>query len=139
MNDILEGLITDRTEEDLVNDTDRAYIAYTDLNRIEYACVILADYFKVEIEKKEKTWQQGDFRTESEMTRIQRNLVVLRNAFFVKKSTPVTPEKITYKSIYQANDIEKILKDLGEMYESMVSGERRLSFKLGTRNFGNRR
>lgn len=139
MNDILEGLITDRTEEDLVNDTNRAYIAYTDLNRIEYACLILADYFNVEIEKKEKTWQQGDFRTESEMARIQRNLVVLRNAFFVKKNTPATPEKITYKSIYQANNIEKILKDLGEMYESMVSGEHRLSFKLGTRNFGNRR
>lgn len=139
MNSTLESLITDRTESDLINDTNRAYIAYSDLRRIESACKILAKYFGVEIEKRSKSWSESDFRTESEMARIRRNLLVLKKAFFVKKSTPAVPEKITYTSIYQANDIEKILKDLGEMHESMVSGERRMSFKLGARMLGNRR
>lgn len=50
-----------------------------------------------------------------------------------------TPVKITYSSIYQANNIEQILKDLGDMYNSMVSGQHRLTFKLGMRAIGNRR
>ena len=49
------------------------------------------------------------------------------------------PVKITYESIYQANDIEQILKDLGDMYDSMVSGQQRLVFRLGMRAIGNRR
>lgn len=42
MSTVLETLITDRTADDLANDTDRAYIAYTDLNRVEDACALLA-------------------------------------------------------------------------------------------------
>ena len=42
MSTVLETLITDRTAADLADDTDRAYIAYTDLNRVEEACALLA-------------------------------------------------------------------------------------------------
>ena len=137
MSTVLETLITDRTADDLANDTDRAYIAYTDLNRVEDACALLAGRLGVTIQT--KAWRMEDFRTDTEMARLLGNIKALRAAYFTKTSTPVTPAKITYSSVYQANDIEQILKDLGDMYDSMVSGQQRLSFKLGAKAIGNRR
>ena len=137
MSTVLETLITDRTAADLADDTDRAYIAYTDLNRVEEACALLAGRLGVTIQT--KAWKMEDFRTDTEMARLLGNIKALRAAYFTKTSTPVTPAKITYSSVYQANDIEQILKDLGDMYDSMVSGQQRLSFKLGAKAIGNRR
>lgn len=137
MSTVLETLITDRTAADLSNDTDRAYIAYTDLNRVEEACALLAGRLGVTIQT--KAWKMEDFRTDTEMSRLLDNIKALRAAYYTKASTPATPVKITYGSIYQANYIEQILKDLGEMYDSMVSGQQRLSFKVGTKMIGNRR
>lgn len=137
MSTVLDTLITDRTAMDLANDTDRAYIAYTDLNRVEDACALLAGRLGVTIQT--KVWNIEDFRTDTDMARIRSNIKKLRAAYYTKSSTPATPVKITYSSIYQANDIERILKDLGEMYDSMVSGQQRLAFKVGRKMIGNRR
>jgi hypothetical protein len=137
MSTILNTLIFDRTVDDLINDTDKAYIAYTDLNRVEEACKQLANLFGISINT--KVWSIEDFRTESEMNRLLENIKKVREVYYTKISTPQTPVKITYDSIYQANDIEKILKDLGDMYESTLSGQQRLSFSLGKKNIGNRR
>lgn len=133
---IMDTLITDRTLADLENDTDRAYIDFKDLNRVEEVCKYLANIFNVNISTKE--WVMEDFRTQSEMDRLLHNIKLVRKAYFTKVNTPATPSKITYESIYQANDIEKILKDLNDMYESMLSGIKKLSFKLGSRALGNR-
>ena len=137
MSTVLETLITDRTADDLANDTDRAYIAYTDLNRVEDACALLAGRLGVTIQT--KAWRMEDFRTDTEMSRLLGNIKTLRAAYYTKGCTPATPVKITYSSIYQANDIEQILKDLGDMYDSMISGHRRLGFHLGRQMLGNRR
>lgn len=137
MSNILNTLIFDRTVDDLINDTDKAYIAYVDLNRVEEACKHLADIFGVSIST--KVWAMEDFRTESEMARMLDNINKLRVAYYTKISTPQTPARITYDSIYQANDIERILRDLGDMYESALSGQQRLSFSLGRKSIGNRR
>ena len=137
MSTVLETLITDRTAADLANDTDRAYIAYTDLNRVEEACALLAGRLGVTIQT--KAWKMEGFRTDTEMSRLLNNIKTLRAAYYTKASTPAIPAKITYESIYQANDIEQILKDLGDMYDSMVSGQQRLAFRLGMRAIGNRR
>ena len=137
MSTVLDTLITDRTADDLANDTDKAYIAYTDLNRVEGACELLAGRLGVTIQT--KVWNIEDFRTDTEMTRLLGNIKKLRATYYTKGCTPATPVKITYSSIYQANDIEQILKDLGDMYNSMVSGQHRLTFKLGMRAIGNRR
>lgn len=137
MSTVLDTLITDRTADDLANDTDRAYIAYTDLNRVEEACGYLAGLLHVDI--RTKVWGMEDFRTDTEMTRLLSNIKQLRAAYFTKTTTPDTPVKIMYDSIYQANDIEQILKDLGDMQDSMVSGQQRLEFRLGQKSIGNRR
>lgn len=137
MNSVLDTMITDRTQADIDNDTDRAYNCYLDLNRIEEACKYLSGRLGISI--RTKIWTMQDFRTETEMQRIRNNIQTLRNAYFVKRTTPNTPAIITFGSIYQANDIEQILKDLGDMYDNMVSGQQRLAFRLGSKTIGNRR
>ena len=137
MSTVLDTLITDRTVEDLAADLDKVYADYICLNRVEQACALLAGLLHVDIRTKE--WGMEDFRTDTEMARLLGNIKALRAAYFTKTSTPVTPAKITYATIQQANDIEQILKDLGDMYDSMVSGQQRLAFKLGTQGIGNRR
>lgn len=137
MSTVLDTLITDRTAEDLAADLDKVYADYVCLNRVEEACALLAERFGIKI--RTKVWKMEDFRTDTEMARLLSNIKKLREAYFVKSSTPPSPVKITYENIYQANDIEQIIRDLGDMYDSMVSGQRRLAFKLGIRTIGNRR
>jgi len=134
---VMDSLIFDRSSTDLMNDTDRCYISCTDLNRVEQACEYLAGILGVAI--KTKVWKMEDWRTGTEMERIRQNIAKLKEAYFVRESTPAIPVEITYTSIYLANNIEKILKDIGDMYDSMVSGIPRLSFGLGKQVLGNRR
>ena len=65
MSTVLETLITDRTAADLADDTDRAYIAYTDLNRVEEACALLAGRLGVTIQT--KAWKMWTILTSSAM------------------------------------------------------------------------
>lgn len=135
---VFETLITDRTVQDVTNRTAKGCIAYTDLNRVETACRELADILLVDIETK-TNWGIRDFRTDSDMQRIRSNIEKLRNAYFVKPTTPATPRRIEYQSISEANNIEQILADIYEMYESSLRGARRLAFRIGTRPIGDRR
>lgn len=134
---VIDTLIFDRNNNDLLNDTDKAYISYIDLNRIEEACRYIADELGISIVTKE--WTMHDFRTDKEMERIRNNIDLLRRTNYIKANTPQVPSKITFTSIYQANNIEKILYDIETMYQNVISGKRRLAFRLGTKSIGNRR
>lgn len=137
MKTVIDTLITNRTNEDLVRDTDRAYISYEDLNRLEEACVYLAGIFGTEIQT--KVWTMGEFRTETEAARIRDNIRKLRGEFYLRPGTPMLPGRITWESIYQANQIEQILFDIDYMQKSMINGFQRVGFKLGCKSIGNRR
>ena len=135
---VFETLITDRTADDVTNRTEKGCIAYTDLNRLETACRDLADILLVDINTK-TDWTMRDFRTDSDMQRIRGNIQALREAYFTKPTTPATPQRIEYQSVTEANNIEQILADIYEMYQSSMSGARRLAFRLGTKPIGDRR
>lgn len=134
---VIDTLIFDRNNNDLVNDTDKAYISYIDLNRIEQACQYVADKLGISIQTKE--WTMEDFRTDNEMIRLRNNIDLLRKSYYTKANTPQVPNAITFTSIYQANNIEKILYDIDSMYQNVLSGKPRLAFRLGTKSIGNRR
>ena len=144
MSEYIDNLIFDRVQADIDNLTAKAYIANTDLIRVEYAIAwsakMLNKYgYKNSIYKRCKmNWKPEDHRTDAEMERIRQNIIALRAVYFTPASTPVTPQKITYTSIYQANAIEKILYDLGKLVESCVPGQQHFAFKLGSRALGNR-
>lgn len=132
----LTDLIFDRTNADLVNDTDKAYIDYEDLNRIENACSYLADLFGVYI--KTKVWKMTDYRTTEEMARLRNNIDIVKKAYYENPNSKQLPSVIYYKSISEANTIEEILFDIETMYLNTINGLRRLSFRLGTKCIGNR-
>lgn len=142
MSEILDSLIFDRTQEDLDNLTAKAYIDYKDLNRIEQAVkwisYILNKSGYMNVTHNKLDWQPNDFRSEKEMIRLRENLETVRRAYYTPQGTPLTPERITYTSIYQANAIEKIVFDLGQLAEKMQPGNNHLSFKIGMRAIGNR-
>lgn len=142
MSKYLDDLIFDRTVEDIRNLTDKAYIDYKDLNRVESAVkrisYVLNRYGYRNTTHNKVNWEMNEWRTEADMIRLRDNINTIRDVFFAGESTPLTPERITYTSIYQANAIERIIYDIGTMVESISPGHQHLAFKLGTRALGNR-
>ena len=135
MSEILDSLIWDRVQADVDNMTKKAYIDYEDLNRIEKAVkwvsYVLNKYGYINVTHNKLNWQMNDFRTDADMERLRKNIETIRAAYYTPDSTPLTPSKITYTSIYQANAIEKIIYDLGTLIENSFPGPYRLGFKLG--------
>lgn len=142
MSEILDSLIWDRVQADLDNMTKKAYIDYEDLNRVEKAIkwvsYVLNKYGYSNVTHNKLNWQMNDFRTDKDMDRLRNNINVIRAAYYTPESTPLTPSKITYMSIHQANAIEKIIYDVGTLIENSFPGPYRLGFKLGTKPLGNR-
>lgn len=143
MSEYIDVLIFNRVVADVQEMKDKAYIAYTDLNRIESAIkwvsYVLNRYGYHNVTRNKLNWKPEDRRTDSEMERLRANLVAIREAYYTPSSTPQTPERITFTSIYQANFVERIIYDLGVLVEDSFPGPRRLSCKLGQRTLGNRR
>lgn len=135
---VFDELITDRTLEDVTNRTAKGSISYVDLNRVETACKELGEILLVDLVTK-TDWTMRDFRKDSDMQRIRQNIQKLRDAYFVKPSTPATPQRIEYQTVTEANSIEQILADIHAMYLSSLSGAHRLAFRLGARSIGDRR
>lgn len=116
----MENLIYDRTQNDLEQNTSKAYYNYTDLNRVEEWCEYLANSlnlysYPVNIQVK-KNWQMSDFPTSSEMERIRQNVNDLKEAYFAFTEIP---ENLEYMTIEKANDIEKILSEIDFILTSM--------------------
>lgn len=134
---IIDTLITDRTQADVTNRTPLKCAAdYVCLNRVEQACAYIANNLGVSIQT--KTWNMEDWRKESDMVRIRNNIDTLINAFYVKSTTPNLTARIRYETVKEANDIETILGDINELYNSMIAGKNHLSFRLGSKALGMR-
>lgn len=116
----MENLIYDRTQNDLEQNTSKAYYNYTDLNRVEEWCEYLANLlnsysYPVNIQVK-KNWQMSEFPTSSEMERIRQNVNDLKEAYFAFTEIPANLE---YMTIEKANDIEKILYEIDKIIGDM--------------------
>lgn len=116
--------IFNRNLTDLLNNTDKSYINYFDLNRIENRIKELSKslntkYYrnnvntKTDWEKQFSTNATYNFPLENHLSRIQTNLQTLMGIFYVYLTTPPLPENgLQNATIYNVNDIEKILYDL---------------------------
>lgn len=118
--------ITDRTEIDLINNTFKAFLNYTDMNRIEENMQELFDimrsmgyYAKVDTKTDWKNYKENtdidNIPTISHMRRIIRNLRSLKLNFLWYATTPQLLTTMENLTIYQLNDMEKILMDLYNM------------------------
>lgn len=124
--------IYDRTTADIANDTDKRYVLYTDLNRIEQRMRELSDALNKNIYPQvihtKTDWEyQGDVSsrdnipTLSHLNRMRENMQILIDAFYTYPTTPKLPESFENLTIYSMNDIEKILHDLHYLIEGMKS------------------
>lgn len=85
MSEILDSLIFDRVQEDLDNLTQKAYIDYADLNRIEgavkWVSYVLNRYGYKNTTHNKLNWKMNDFRTEKEMERLRDNIAAMDRTY----------------------------------------------------------
>ena len=105
---IISQLIYDRTENDIYNDTDKAYIDYADLNRIETAVQFISDLLNqmgyTNTTNNKLNWDMRDLRTQEQVNRIKANYTQIKSAYD-RFNLPV----FEWETITDANDIERIL------------------------------
>lgn len=132
----MNKLIFDRTSQDLLNNTDKAYYNATDLNRVEEWCEYLSNllngYNYQNVVNVKTDWNMYDMPTSSELERIRSNVQTLKSAYF---SFTSLPENLEYMDIHKANDIEKILDEIDKIITNM---ERRFIY-CGVANLGQSR
>ena len=120
--DIIDALVTDRTQKDVANGTKKGYYNSEDLNRVGAAMVYLRDRFNdngydVDITPN-VSWKEADIPTPDDMTLYLACLGELRGVLPLPDGTPETPEtpetmeNLTYVT---ANDIEKILETIDDV------------------------
>lgn len=102
--------IFDRTEQDIIEKTSKAYLNASDLNRIENNCVELADLLGVTGLQIKTDWKRLDFPDTGELQRIIENVADLREAWHTYPDTPQIPEGM--RQWQQLNDLERILWDV---------------------------
>ena len=115
--------IFDRTAADLANNTAKAYINYTDLNRIESNMRALSDILnahlymnhiitKTDWVKVVDNQSMDNMPTKDKLERILKNANILANALVMVKELPKLPNSLENLDIYEANNLEKLLYQL---------------------------
>ena len=119
-----------RTVNDILNDTDRNYINYIDLNRIESRMKELTEQLnqykytnnietKTDWIKQTGTNDLTNFPLKIQIDRIRNNLQILIQSYYTYPSTPDSPSTFENLDIYKINDVEKILYDLHIIIKNM--------------------
>ena len=119
-----------RTVNDILNDTDRNYINYKDLNRIETRMQELTNELnkykymnhittKTDWIKQTSTNEIANFPMKTQIDRIINNLKILMDSYYIYTDTPQLPNTLENATIYKINDIEKILYDLHMLIKNM--------------------
>lgn len=115
----MDNLIFDRSENDLINKTDKAFWQIGDHSRIKEWIEYLADRFSLSITTI-AIKSKGDILTSAEKNIILENIETLRNSgHYVDADTPLAPTNLI--NFVQANDIERILFDLNKWQDSIDS------------------
>ena len=104
--------IFDRTERDILNNTPKAYLNYTDLNRIEQNCAYVVSVlnemgYKVNYEV--RTWELNEIPKQSELNRICQCLKDIVAVFGKYDNVPYPPSNLNKPTYIQINNVEKFL------------------------------
>ena len=112
-------LITDRTQQDVTNGTEKGSYNASDLNRVGSAMVYLRDRlnengYNIEISPK-TNWREIDAPVDSDMSFYLGCLGTLRGVFAMSSGTPDVPATMNGLTYTTANNIEKILEMIDQM------------------------
>ena len=109
-------LITDRTNADVANGTEKGSYNASDLNRVNaamnYVAGRLLEYGYAPSIQTKSNWMETDWITESAAQQYLDNLTKLRQQFSLLQSTPPAPGNMQGLTYTEANNIEKILEDI---------------------------
>lgn len=103
----------------------------TDLNRVGNAMAQISDAFNemgyaVNISPK-TNWTEQDAPTKTDIDNYLSNLSVLRAVFSVIQGTPSVPDDLNNMTVEMANDIEKILANIGTVLKQIDFSKPRLN------------
>ena len=116
-------LITDRTYEDVANDTEKGYYNYVDLNRVGSAMAYLRDRLNQNgylINISPKTYKEEDIQTNDDMILYLSQLEIIKSAIQLPDYTPNAPESMKFLTYQKANDIERILEIVDQMLSNSI-------------------
>lgn len=118
-------LVTDRTQLDVANGTEKGYYNDSDLNRVGAAMVYLRDRFNdngydVDIAPN-VSWKEIDIPTPEDMTLYLGCVGVLRGVLPLPDGTPETPESMENLTYVTANDIERILETIDDAINRSIA------------------
>lgn len=105
--------IYDRTQDDILNRTSKAFLTAADCNRIEDNCRILAQELGVAIQSKD--WSIGDRVLQSDLQRIVDNLEELAAAYYIRQDAPALPGH-PINTFAKINDLERFAWELYDLY-----------------------
>ena len=122
---VIDTLITDRTQSDVSNGTEKGYYNTSDLNRVGAAMVYLRDRlndngYDVDISPN-VSWKEVDIPTPDDMTLYLGCLGALRAVIPLPAGTPETPESMENMTYVTANDIEKILEAVDDVLTKSIT------------------
>ena len=113
--------IIDRALSDIQNLTDKGYLNYTDLNRIEanaqYLHEVLLAYGYSQNPTTKTDWVMSDFPYLTEMERVRANVAEIVSGYYAQDTTvPTSIESLTWQKL---NDLESVLLETKEMIARM--------------------
>ena len=118
-------LVTDRTQLDVANGTEKGYYNTSDLNRVGAAMAYLRDRlndngYDVNISPN-VSWKEAEIPTLDDMTLYLGCLGTLRAVLPLPDGTPETPETMENLTYVTANDIEKILETIDDVLTKIIT------------------
>lgn len=112
---VIDSLITNRTG---------GFYNPSDLNRVAEAVEyvnnrLTAAGFNITVTAK-RSWSAGDIPTVAQMTAYLADITKMRGAIAMLSTTPSVPSDMDNLTVEEANDIERILRDVDELITSMT-------------------
>ena len=112
---VIDSLITNRTG---------GFYNASDLNRVAEAVEyvnnrLTAAGFNITVTAK-RSWSAGDIPTVAQMTAYLADITKMRGAIAMLSTTPSVPSDMDNLTVEEANDIERILRDVDELITSMT-------------------
>lgn len=115
-NPNLNPLITDRTQQDVTQRTEKGFYNVSDIQRINSYIEYLSDVLGLNLTVTDVSL--GQALTRAQMDDIISNINAIRAAWYVSHETPPTPIAVNW-DWKKANDLEKILFSLDEFWQSV--------------------
>lgn len=115
-NQNLEPLVTDRTQQDVAQRTQKGFYNVSDVTRVNSYIEYLSDVLDLNLTVKD--FSLGQILTREDFDDILDNVNTIRAAWYVSHGTPATPIAVNWDYV-KANNLEKILYSLDEFYQSV--------------------